>query len=70
MLTSQGPDALVELVQGWLEEVAHLMALLGVHDVAGLRHTDLLLTGAVREHAELRGVDVTGYARRSPFSQV
>ncbi len=70
VLTSQGPDALVELVQGWLEEVAHLMALLGVHDVAGLRHTDLLLTGAVREHAELRGVDVTGYARRSPFSQV
>ena len=70
VLTSQGPDALVELVQWWLEEIAHLMALLGVHDVAGLRHTDLLLTGAVREYAELRGVDVAGYARRSPFSRV
>lgn len=42
------------------------MALLGVRDVEALRHTDVLITGSLREHAELRGHDVTAYARRGP----
>ena len=70
VLVSDGVDALVALVQGWLEEIADLMALLGARTVADLRSTDLLLTGPVREVAELRGVDVAAFARRSRWSQV
>lgn len=70
VLTTAGIDALVALVREWLVEIADLMALLGVRDVAGLRSTDVLVSGSLREYAELRGVDVTAYARRGPWSQV
>lgn len=70
VLVSHGVEALVTLVQTWLEEIADLMALLGARTVAELRATDVLLVGPVREVAELRGIDVAAYARRSPWSQV
>lgn len=69
-LLEDGPDALVALVQRWLSEIRDLMALLGADDVPALRRTDVLLSGPVREYAELRGLDVTAYARRSDWSQV
>lgn len=69
-LLEDGPDALVALVQRWLSEIRDLMALLGADDVPALRRTDVLLSGPVREYAELRGLDVTAYARRSSWSQV
>lgn len=70
VLTTAGVDALVALVEEWLVEIADLMALLGARDVAGLRQTDVLVTGPLREYAELRGIDVAGYARRGPWSRV
>ena len=70
VLTTAGIDALVALVHEWLAEISDLMALLGVRDVAALRHTDVLITGSLREHAELRGYDVAAYARRGPWSRV
>lgn len=68
-LTESGPDALVELVDRWLVEIRDIMALLGARTVADLRRTDVLLSGPVREYAQVRGVDVAAYARRSPWSQ-
>ncbi|PWD52587.1 type 2 isopentenyl-diphosphate Delta-isomerase [Serinibacter arcticus] len=70
VLTTDGEDALIALVREWLTEIADLMALLGTRDVAGLRTTDVLVTGPLREYAELRGFDVTAYARRGPWSRV
>lgn len=67
-LHQDGVTALVALVQQWLEELRDLMALLGADTVAQLRSTDVLLTGSVREYAELRGIDVAAYARRSAWS--
>lgn len=69
-LDEGGPDALIRLVGQWLEELSDLMALLGAADVAALRRTDLLLGGELRQVAELRGIDVAAYARRSPWSAV
>ncbi|WP_284248739.1 type 2 isopentenyl-diphosphate Delta-isomerase [Litorihabitans aurantiacus] len=69
VLTTAGVDALVGLLHEWLAEIADLMALLGARDVVGLRETDVLVTGPLREYAELRGVDLTAYARRSPWSR-
>lgn len=68
VLVADGAGALVTLVEQWLEEIADIMALLGADSVAQLRSTDVLLLGPVREVAELRGIDVAAFARRSPWS--
>lgn len=70
ILVNDGPTALVDTVQEWLEEMQDLMALLGAADIRALRRTDVLLSGPVREFAELRGIDAAAYARRSAWSQV
>lgn len=70
VLVTEGPSALVDTVQEWLEEIRDLMALLGAPDIRALRRTDVLLSGPVREFAELRGIDAAAYARRSAWSQV
>lgn len=68
-VTESGPEGLIELVSGWLVELRDLMALLGARSIADLRRTDLLLTGPVREYAELRGVPVAHYARRASWTR-
>lgn len=67
-LLEDGVDALIALVVRWKDELTDLMALLGASDVPALRRTDVLVSGPVREFAELRGIDVSGLARRSTFS--
>lgn len=64
-LLTDGEVALVQRIETWLGQIGDLMTLLGARTPADLRHTDLLLTGPVREFCELRGIDAGVYARRS-----
>lgn len=59
------PEALTEIIRGWLDEVRMLHALLGAADPAALGSTDVLVRGRVREFAELRGIDLAALTRRS-----
>ncbi|HEU0256977.1 MAG TPA: type 2 isopentenyl-diphosphate Delta-isomerase [Microbacteriaceae bacterium] len=60
-----GAAGLVAMIRAWLEQIAKLQALLGAASPAALTGTDVLLTGAVREYCQLRGIDAASYARRS-----
>lgn len=59
-----GEDGLIALLTAWRDQIGELMAMLGAESVEDLRRTDLLITGAVAEHARLRGIDPAAYARR------
>lgn len=65
VLTQGGPDALHLELSTWRDHLRTLMALVGADDVAGLRRTDLLVTGRTAERARLLGVDLSMLARRS-----
>nr|WP_274637262.1 type 2 isopentenyl-diphosphate Delta-isomerase [Microbacterium bovistercoris] len=60
-----GEDALIELIRAWREQLGQLHALLGADRPAALPRADLLLGGGVREFCALRGIDPSGYSRRS-----
>lgn len=64
VLVNGGVDALVEEITGWTEQLRQLMALLGADTVEELQHTDLLIGGELRERLELRGIEVSAWARR------
>ena len=64
-LTESGPEALVDELVSWTQQVRGIMALLGASRVADLARTDLLVTGATAERAHLLGVDLPALARRS-----
>lgn len=64
VLVQEGTDALIAEIRRWQEQLTQLMALLGAVDVASLRRTDVLITGELAEYCRLRGIDVTGIARR------
>lgn len=65
IVRNDGPDALIEEIELWREQVQAIMALLGAETVDALTSTDLLITGEVRDFADARGIDMTRYARRS-----
>ncbi|MFT3877207.1 MAG: type 2 isopentenyl-diphosphate Delta-isomerase [Propioniciclava sp.] len=64
-LLEDGLDALIGELESWIDQVRALLTLLGAADVAALRNTDLLVTGATAEFAHLRGIDLQRLARRS-----
>ncbi|MGO1912784.1 MAG: alpha-hydroxy-acid oxidizing protein, partial [Corynebacterium sp.] len=64
VLLTDGPDALVEELDAWTDQVRTLMTLLGAPDVPSLTSTDVLVTGETAEFARLRGIDLPSLARR------
>ena len=60
-----GSEALIPVVERWLQQLRQLLVLLGRKNPAELRNTDVLLRGSVREFCELRGIDASGFTRRS-----
>lgn len=63
-LQREGEDALIAEIHGWQEQLQAIQALLGAPTPAKLQDSTLVITGAVREFAELRGIDVASYAKR------
>ena len=61
----EGPEALIREIRTWEAQLRSMMALVGARNVEALTHTDLVLTGSVREYANARGFDLSHFARRS-----
>ncbi|MEJ6549679.1 type 2 isopentenyl-diphosphate Delta-isomerase [Corynebacterium sp. USCH3] len=64
VLVTDGPEALVDELTAWTDQVRTLMTLLGAADVASLSATDVLVTGQTAEFARLLGVDLQKLAHR------
>ncbi|SEC55664.1 isopentenyl-diphosphate delta-isomerase [Paramicrobacterium humi] len=64
ILRQDGRDALIAEIRRWLEQITAITALLGQTSPAGLRNTDVVITGEVREFCQARGIDITAYATR------
>lgn len=64
-LLDEGLEGLIARIRAWIGQIEQLHALLGAATPAGLVGTDLLLSGAVREFCDLRGIDAAAYSRRS-----
>lgn len=60
-----GAEQLITLINAWLEQLRAILALLGAESPSGLRDTDLMLRGRLREFCELRGIDTTALSQRS-----
>ena len=60
-----GAAALVALIQQWIAQTTSLLALLGAPTPDALSATDILVRGRLAEYCQLRGVDISGLARRS-----
>lgn len=60
-----GAEALVPLIQQWLEQTTAILALLGAQAPAQLVSTDMLVRGGLAEYCLLRGIDTPSLARRS-----
>lgn len=60
-----GAEQLVTLINAWLEQLRAILALLGAENPEGVRRTDLIVRGRLREFCELRGIDTTLLAHRS-----
>lgn len=62
---SGGAEALIALIERWLDQTRSMLALLGAASPAALTRTDLLIRGALGEFCALRGVNAASFASRS-----
>ena len=58
-------DALIGELEAWKKQVRSLLTLIGAVDLDALRESDLLITGATADFANLRGIDLRSLAQRS-----
>ncbi len=58
-------DAAIQQVEQWKLELERTMTLLASKNIADLRKTDLIIRGESAEWANLRGIDLKSYAKRS-----
>lgn len=70
VLMQQGLDALIAEIRRWQIQLRQLMALTGCSSLAELTHTDVVLSGSLRQYCELRGVNVAALARRRSQSGI
>ncbi len=64
-LLEDGLDALIGELEAWKKQVRSLLTLIGAVDLDALRESDLLITGATADFANLRGIDLRSLAQRS-----
>lgn len=62
---SGGAEALIPLVERWLEQTRSILALLGASNPTALTSTDMLIRGDLAEYCSLRGIDTAALARRA-----
>lgn len=60
----EGVDAATQIVLDWEKAIKHMLLLLNCHNIQELQETQLLLSGPLREYAELRKIDYKYLARR------
>ena len=65
VLLEDGLEALISELEAWKEQVRSLLTLIGAVDLDALRESDLLITGATADFANLRGIDLRSLAQRS-----
>lgn len=65
VLLEDGLDALIGELEAWKKQVRSLLTLIGAVDLDALRESDLLITGATADFANLRGIDLRSLAQRS-----
>lgn len=65
VLLEDGLEALIGELEAWKEQVRSLLTLIGAVDLDALRESDLLITGATADFANLRGIDLRSLAQRS-----
>lgn len=61
-----GPDALVEQISAWLEQLKSIMTVLGAPSTVALAHCEVRIRGELREFCDDRGIDVRRFARPFP----
>ncbi|WP_405164565.1 type 2 isopentenyl-diphosphate Delta-isomerase [Nocardia sp. NBC_01499] len=64
-LVRKDTAALVETIRTWLDQLRHILTVLGASTPADLAGCDLLLTGDVATFCGLRGIDAASYAHRN-----
>lgn len=64
-LVNEGEAALETKILNWLEQLQQIMTVLGAQQLSELLHTDLLISGSLREFSETRGHSVSSFAHRS-----
>lgn len=57
-------ETIVEIEQ-LKEHIVAIMTLLGAETIAELQYTDVIISGAVKDWCEARGIDYRSYARRN-----
>ncbi|MFJ9366225.1 type 2 isopentenyl-diphosphate Delta-isomerase [Nocardia sp. NPDC101769] len=65
ILETEGVEALIAAITGWITRIRQLMVVLGAETIGALAETDVLLTGGLAEICRLRGIDPGVHARRS-----
>ena len=65
VLLEDSLDALISELEAWKEQVRSLLTLIGATNLGALRESDLLITGATADFANLRGIDLRSLAQRS-----
>ncbi|MET8540027.1 type 2 isopentenyl-diphosphate Delta-isomerase [Kitasatospora sp. NPDC004799] len=64
-LLDGGPEALIEQLTNWLDQLAALQTMLGARTPADLASNDLIIHGTLRSFCADRGIDTGRLARRS-----
>ncbi|MFC0672824.1 type 2 isopentenyl-diphosphate Delta-isomerase [Brachybacterium hainanense] len=60
-----GAEGAVDEITAWLARIAELLALVGARSAQEALSTDVLVRGAAREGAQLRGIDLTALTHRT-----
>ncbi|MGG4012900.1 type 2 isopentenyl-diphosphate Delta-isomerase [Bacillus smithii] len=68
LLQLEGEERVIEEIHEWTIQLKSIFTMLGAKTVQDLKKCSLVITNDVREWCELRGIDVSHYARRSRFS--
>lgn len=62
-LLSHGEDALVLMIQQWLQEIQLIMTMLGAKDLQQLQKAKLVISGNTKDFCDARGIPIQPWAR-------
>ena len=62
---NDGADAMTQVIETWVERLGEMHAMLGARTPADMEYTDVLISGASKDFAHLRGLDLARMAKRT-----
>lgn len=68
VLLKDGDQALVDRIEGLKEEIRLIYTLLGAQSTSDLVHTDLIVSGDLKDYCEARQIDVPTFAQRFSYN--